>query len=74
MIGHDRRLSPAERLADCGRLLVRRAILRDDEIAEAIFEIAANGKREWTPAEWDTLLTELKRTDMTVEEWLTYYS
>ena len=64
---------PGATLADHGRLLVRRAIDRDDWIAEAIFDIAANGKREWTPSEWEALLTEISGDDMTIADFITLY-
>lgn len=61
-------------LRDHGRLLVRRAVKRDDWIAEALLDLAAGDKQEWTPGEWSELQTELAGSDMTIEEWLVFYS
>ena len=65
--------APPGRLADHGRLLVRRAIDREDWISEAIFDIACNGKRHWTSSEWDALLTEICADDMTIADFLILY-
>jgi hypothetical protein len=58
-------------LTDFGHLLIRRAIQRDDWVAEAIFDLAANGQSEWTPRQWDTLLGSLRSSKQTVNDWLT---
>jgi hypothetical protein len=65
---------PEPDLASYGHLLVRRAILRDDWISEAILELAAGDKLEWTVPEWDTLTAELAGCDLTIEDWLIYYT
>ena len=61
-------------LADYGHLLVRRAVLRDDWVAEAILELAANGQTEWTIIEWCELLAELKASKMRLRDWLVLYT
>lgn len=65
---------PDQQLADHGRLLVRRAILRDDWISDAIFELAANGQREWTLTEWKKLESELKTSKMRIRDFLVLYT
>ena len=61
-------------LKDHGSLLVRRAVLRDDWIADAILDLAAGDQTEWTLEQWDTLFTDLKKSDLTVEAWLMLYT
>lgn len=64
-------VDPVEQLREsAGRLLIRRAILRDDWIAEAIFIIAAGDKTDWTPPEWDGVLADLKACRLRVNDWL----
>jgi hypothetical protein len=65
---------PRGDLTDHGHLLVRRAVLRDDWISEEILELAANGQREWTVAEWSDLLAELKASKMRLRDWLVLYT
>lgn len=57
-----------------GRLLVRRAVDRDDEVSQTLLDLAAGDQREWTPQQWDALLSELTGCDMTIEEWVTFYA
>lgn len=64
---------PANDLTAYGSLLVRRAVLRDDWIAEAIFDLASADRTDWTPQQWDTLLKELTESSLTIEQWLTLY-
>lgn len=64
---------PARDLASYGHLLVRRAILRDDWVADAIFDLAANGKEAWTTAEWTKLESELAGSDLLLRDWLILY-
>lgn len=66
--------TPADRLRDHGRLLVRRAVNRDDWIADALLNIAANGQVEWSPQQWDTLLTEIAGNNMSIDEFLDFYT
>ena len=63
----------ADRLADHGRLLVRRAILRDDWIPHALFDLAAGDQTDWTPQEWFDLSMELENSDMTISDFLVFY-
>ena len=72
MIGQQTR-TPADILEDHGRLLIRRAVDRDDEISQAIFDIAAGDQTVWTLGEWAALLTDLQSCDMTISEWVTFY-
>lgn len=59
------------RLQDAaGSLLVRRAIDRNDWIADALLDIAAGDQLEWTLAEWEALLTGLRQTPGRVRDWL----
>ncbi len=63
----------AHDLSDHGRLLVRRAVHRDDWISEALFDMAAADQTEWTTRQWDALLAELERSDMTISEFIDFY-
>jgi hypothetical protein len=65
--------APPQDLADHGALLVRRAISRDDWISQAIMDLAADGKTEWTPDEWMDLTMELEASDMTIREFIDFY-
>ena len=53
-----------------GRLLVRRAIDRDDWISEAIFDIAAGSKVHWTPQQWKALDHDLHACRLKLADWL----
>lgn len=55
---------------DVGNILVRRVIKRDDWAAEAIFDIAAGDKKDWTPIEWAAVLCDLERCQLKVADWL----
>jgi hypothetical protein len=60
-----------QRLRDeFGKRLVRRVIEQDDWAAEAILDIAAGSKTQWTPAEWANLLCDLERCRLKVNDWL----
>lgn len=61
-------------LASHGHLLVRRAILRDDWITDALLDLAAGSRTTWTTADWDALLAELASCNDTIEEWLVLHS
>ena len=65
-------IGKSQDLADFGHLLIRRAILRDDWVAEAIFNIAAEGQTKWDTRQWDTLLAGLGSSKQTVNEWLAF--
>ena len=64
------KLTPMEILSEHGGLLVRRVVEREDEVADALFEVATNGRKEWTQRDWSRLLRSLKATNLTVSEWL----
>jgi len=54
-------LDPVDRLRDeCGHLLVRRAIERDDWVPEVLCNIAAGDRTDWNLTDWRTLLCGLK--------------
>jgi len=55
---------------EVGNILVRRVIKRNDWAAEAIFDIAAGDKKEWTPIEWAAVLCDLERCRLKVDDWL----
>ena len=61
---------PARDLSEFGHLLIRRAILRGDWVADAIFNIAAEGQTEWSVPQWNTLLAGLESSKQTVDEWI----
>jgi len=65
--------TPIATLEDHGRLLVRRAVHRDDDISQAIFDLAAGDRTDWTPGDWFELLIDLDACDMTIDEWVTFY-
>ncbi len=55
---------------DAGRLLVRRAINRDDWISDAILDIAAGDREDWSTEDWNTLLSELQTCRLRLADWL----
>ena len=64
-------LDPVDRLRrDAGRLLVSRAIDRDDWISQAVLDIAAGSKIDWTPADWQILVRDLKAGRLNISDWL----
>jgi len=65
-----RLLDPADVLRDHGHRLVRCVLKRDDDLTEALLDLAAGKQANWTPAQWDALLTELGKSDEIVEDWL----
>ena len=62
--------TPHDILNDHGGLLVRRVVERNDEVTDALFEVAIDGRKNWTHREADGLQNSLKRCDMTVRDWL----
>lgn len=61
----------AARLRDeAGGLLVRRAVDRDDWISDALLDVAAGDRRNWTLRDWKALLRDLRRTPGRVSDWL----
>jgi len=64
-------VDPVEQLRDAaGGLLVRRAMLREDWIAQSLFDIAAGDKQVWTPQEWHALIADLKTCRLRINDWL----
>lgn len=61
---------PAECLRGHGHILVRRILTRDDELTDALLDLAAGKQTTWTHQEWEELLSELSGCDDTVEDWL----
>jgi hypothetical protein len=60
-----------ERLEEeVGHILVRRVIVNDGWAADAIFDIAAGDKKEWTPIEWAAVLSDLEKCQLKVRDWL----
>jgi hypothetical protein len=55
-----------------GRLKVSRVAqgFGPDGLDEALFDLAANGRTEWTWAEWDLVLTDLDSSTLTINQWL----
>jgi hypothetical protein len=66
--------TPAERLRDHGRLLVRRAVKREDWITDALLDLAAGDQQQWTPQERFDLLMDMEASDMTIDEWLDFHA
>ncbi len=64
-------VDPVDRLRDAaGKLLVRRAVERNDWIAETICNIAAGDRTDWSTLDWAEVLRGLKQTDLRVTDWL----
>ena len=57
-----------EILSRNGHLLVRRAVQRDDDVAQAVLDTLAGQKRSWTLSEWEGLLFEATLDDRLVKE------
>ena len=62
--------TPEETLSAHGGLLVRRVAERGDELTDALFEIATEGRIRWTHSEAVRLERSLAACDQTVAEWL----
>lgn len=50
--------------------MVRRVIDRDDDIAEAVFDIAAGDRQHWTSQDWRTVLADLSGCRLRLADWL----
>jgi len=74
VIAAGQKAAALETLEDHGSLLVRRVVDRNDELSEAIFDLAADGQTEWTLEDWDTLVAELTGSNLTVDDWLILYT
>lgn len=57
-------------LAAVSHRLVRRVVATDSPAAEALFSIAARGRRDWTPGDWRVLLKTLDTCNDRVSDWL----
>lgn len=64
---------PANDITAYGHLIVRRAVQRDDWISDTIFELAAQGRSDWSQQDWDTLLAELDSCNDKLADWLILY-
>lgn len=42
----------------------------EDDTANAVLTLAANGRLEWTLSEWETLLKTIKTSELTIGQWL----
>lgn len=60
----------APSLAAVSHRLVRRVVATDSPASEALFSIAARGRRDWTPADWRVLLKALDNCNDSVADWL----
>jgi hypothetical protein len=49
---------------------VRRVVAEPGFAADRLMSIAAGGRRNWTPAEWQALLAELDACDDSVRDWI----
>lgn len=56
-----------------GRILVRRAVQNDDELCDAIMDLAMASQRAWSVLEVDALNAKLDRSRLTVKTWLTRF-
>jgi hypothetical protein len=70
-------MKPFEKTADRilgehGHLLVRRVAGRGDAdpVANALYEMAADGRTEWTQPRWSAELRKLDTSDLTLSQWL----
>ena len=57
-------------IQDHGRKLVRRAVVLDDELCDAIMDAAMAHKHAWSLQEANALNDKLDACEMTVAEWL----
>lgn len=65
--------SPADILAAYGHLIVRRAVLREDDISQALFDLAAGDRIQWTLEDWQPILADLLNCNDKIEDWITFY-
>lgn len=61
-------------LENAGHRKVPRVLEGDDAACDALLDLAAAGQTDWTPKQWGTLLKNLRRSTLTVEEWVTLYT
>ena len=53
-----------------GKVLVRRAIQSDGWAADAIWDIAAEDRVEWTPDDWNRVIRDLDNCQLRISDWL----
>ena len=71
MNGPTSELEPVDRLRDeAGRLLVCRAVERDDWISQSLLDIAAGSRKKWNPSEWRGLICDLQACRLRISDWL----
>ena len=64
-------MSKRERLRkEFGSVLVRRAIQQDGWAANAIWDIAADNRIEWTPQDWQKVISDLDNCQLKISDWL----
>ena len=64
-------MSKREKLRkEFGNVLVRRAIQTDGWAADAIWDIAAEDRIEWTPGEWIRVINDLDNCQLRISDWL----
>ena len=57
-------------IEEYGNRMIRRVLEQDDWASEAICEIAAGDRKQWTPIEWQAVLSDLERSPLKVKEWV----
>ena len=60
--------SQDEILEENGHLMVRRAIEREDAVADAVFNVLAGSRLEWTLEDWEELLHNARLDDRRVRQ------
>ena len=53
-----------------GKVLVRTAIQKDGWAADAIWDIAAEDRIEWTPDDWNRVICDLDNCQLRISDWL----
>lgn len=68
-------ISPTDQLLEiAGHRKVSRVVTDDSAACDTLLDLAATGQTDWTPKQWATLLRDLRRCQLTVEEWVTLYT
>ena len=63
-------LTDEELLQDNGKRIVRSVMQRDGRLRDALINVAAGNREEWTLPDWCDLLRELDRCSLTINQWL----
>ncbi len=50
--------------------MVSRVVAEENWASEVIFNIAAGDRTEWTPLDWQAVLSDLDRCKLKVEDWV----